>query len=577
MALSPQVQEIKNRLNIVDVVSQYVKLTKAGKNYKGLSPFKKEKTPSFFVSPERNSYYCFSTQKGGDAFSFIEEMEGVDFKGALKILAEKAGVKLTPENPETRKKTDRLYVLLDEATRLFEASYAKNADAQKYLSGRGLLEKTASAWRVGYAAKDWRVLREHFLQKGYTDQELLSVGLIKKSDEDGSSSEPYDRFRGRIMFPIFDTSERVVAYSGRLYPDDGSGKSPKYLNSPETELFNKSAILYGYSKAKNAIRRYNFSILVEGQMDLLMSHQGGFPNTVAVSGTGLTEQHLELLSRISKNVVMAFDADSAGIASATRGAILALQKGMDVKIASVPSGKDPADAVKEDPNLWKQAIRESKQVIDFHIARIASEGLPPREREMRVKEVVLPFIKSIASPLDQAHFVSKVATFLGVREEAVWDELQKVSANIVLPAVSGETDEPSARPPAINSEERIIRLIGALLFSESAKSDSIIDREAISSFFADIIGEDAVAGIVAGAEHDQEALFEADQVLAGNRPIEVIDDMLERLHLMVLKEKLREKERKLRDAEASGEVAETERLLTEIHTLSKDLAKKPKI
>lgn len=577
MALSPQVQEIKNRLNIVDVVSQYVKLTKAGKNYKGLSPFKKEKTPSFFVSPERNSYYCFSTQKGGDAFSFIEEMEGVDFKGALKILAEKAGVKLTPENPETRKKTDRLYVLLDEATRLFEASYAKNADAQKYLSGRGLLEKTASAWRVGYAAKDWRVLREHFLQKGYTDQELLSVGLIKKSDEDGSSSEPYDRFRGRIMFPIFDTSERVVAYSGRLYPDDGSGKSPKYLNSPETELFNKSAILYGYSKAKNAIRRYNFSILVEGQMDLLMSHQGGFPNTVAVSGTGLTEQHLELLSRISKNVVMAFDADSAGIASATRGAILALQKGMDVKIASVPSGKDPADAVKEDPNLWKQAIRESKQVIDFHVARIASEGLAPREREMRVKEVVLPFIKSIASPLDQAHFVSKVATFLGVREEAVWDELQKVSANIVLPAVSGEIDEPSVRPPAINSEERIIRLIGALLFSESAKSDSIIDREAISSFFADIIGEDAVAGIVAGAEHDQEVLFEADQVLAGNRPIEVIDDMLERLHLMVLKEKLREKERKLRDAEASGEVAETERLLTEIHTLSKDLAKKPKI
>jgi DNA primase len=311
-----QVSEIKYRLNIVDVVSPYLKLTKAGKNYKGLSPFKKEKTPSFFVSPERNTYYCFSTQKGGDAFTFIQEMEGVDFRGALKVLAEKAGIELTPENPETRKKTDRLFAILEDAARFFEATYAKNDEAQKYLAGRGLLPKSAKEWRIGYAPNDWRVLREHLLKAGFTDFELGEVGLTKKSDDGASSREPYDRFRGRIMFPITDTSDRVVAFSGRLFPDDGSGKAPKYLNSPETPLFNKGAILYGYSKAKNAIRRYNFSIMVEGQMDLVMSHQGGFPNTVAVSGTGLTDQHLELLARLSKNVIMAFDADSAGIASA---------------------------------------------------------------------------------------------------------------------------------------------------------------------------------------------------------------------------------------------------------------------
>ncbi len=577
MAGNLQVQEIKERLNIVEVVGQYVKLTKAGKNYKGLSPFKKEKTPSFFVSPERNSYYCFSTQKGGDAFTFVQEMEGVDFKGALKILAEKAGIKLTPENPEERKKTDRLYVVMNEAVEFFVREYAENSDAKKYLAGRGLLEKTATEWKVGYAPKDWRILRTYLRGKGFTDEELLSVGLIKKSDEDGSNSEPYDRFRSRIMFPIFDTSDRVIAFSGRLFPDDHSGKAPKYLNSPETELFNKSAVLYGYSKAKNAIRRYNFSILVEGQMDLLMSHQGGFPNTVAVSGTGLTDQHLELLSRLSKNVVMAFDADSAGIASATRGAILALQKGMDVKIASVPSGKDPADAVKEDPNLWKQAIRESKQVIDFHIGRIAAENLPPREREMRTKEVVLPFIKSIASPLDQAHFVGKVSTFLGVREEAVWDELRTVSANVIQDTQSDEVSEPSARPPAINSRERIIRLIAALLFSESTKTEPAFDREAVSSLFANIIGEEKIATVVARAEDDAEALFEGDQVLSEKQPSPIIEEMLERLRVDVLKDTLREKERMLRDAEAAGEKGETERLLTEIHTLSKTLAKQAKI
>lgn len=572
---SQTVQDIKLRLNIVDVVSQYVKLQKAGRNYKGLSPFKKEKTPSFFVSPERNSYYCFATQKGGDIFSFVQEMEGVDFKGALKMLAEKAGVKLVPENPEARKKQDRLFAVLEETNLFFEETFAKNEDAQKYLEGRGLLSKTAKEWRIGYAPKDWRVLRTFLKKKGYTDEELLAVGVIKKNDED-PKAEPYDRFRGRIMFPIFDISERVVAFSGRLFPDDGSGKAPKYLNSPETELFNKSAILYGYSKAKNAIRRYNFSILVEGQMDLVMSHQGGFPNTVATSGTGLTEQHLELLLRLSKNVVMAFDADSAGIASATRGAALALQKGMDVKVARVPTGKDPADAVKEDPALWKSAIRESKHIVDFHLSLIAGEPLEGREREQRVKEIVLPFVKSIASPLEQAHFVSRIATFLGAREDAVWDELSKITTASVSGTLADENKHTSTStsPTLITSKERIIRLLGALLVVEAGSSTPLVERDRVTAGLGAIVGDEVVASILMQAESDEEAKFEADQVLSEQKPMEIITEMLERLRVDVLKEKLRVAERKMRDLEISGNIAESEHLLKEVHALSQALLAK---
>lgn len=569
-------QEIKDRLNIVEVVSQYVKLTKAGKNYKGLSPFKKERTPSFMVSPERNSYYCFSTQKGGDAFSFIQEMEGVDFRGALKILADKAGVKLTQENPEARKRADRLHEVMEAAAKYFEEEFVRYPEAEKYLNGRGLQTKTIHEWRIGYAPSDWRPMRTHLQKLGFTDDEMLRGGLTKKPDAEGKGKEPYDRFRGRILFPVTDTSERVVAFSGRLFPDDGSGKAPKYLNSPETELFEKGKILYGYTKAKSAIRKYNFSILVEGQMDLVMSHQGGFPNTVAASGTGLTDDHLVLLSRISNNIVMAFDADSAGVASAMRGTALALRRGMDVKIARVPSGKDPADAVKEDPNLWKQAVRESKHVVDFQLALLAEQGLDARVRELRVREAVLPFIKNIQSAIDQAHFVSKVAGFLGIREEAVWDELSKISAT-ALPEMPKEESVPASLRPAQSQREKLERLIGAMLYLEASKTTPAFDRELVTARFGDIVGDDAVASLIALRADDQESLFEAEQVLADSRPEDLIEHALDRLSSEIVRDQLRRIEQQVRDAEMLGKHGEVEILLREQQELSKRLAKGSKV
>ena len=251
--MNDTVQKIKDRLNIIDVVSPYVRLTQAGRSYKGLSPFKKEKTPSFFVSPDKGVYYCFSTQKGGDIFTFIQEMEGVDFTGALKILAERAGVPLTGFSRETQSARERLFSVMDEAMRVYKEELTKNAPALEYLKARAISKKTINTFLLGYAPdpqeSGWRFLYEKLKTKGFTDDELDHAGLIKRKNEEKKiSGECFDRFRSRILFPLFDASGRVIAFSGRAFPQ--KEEAPKYLNSPDTDLYHKSSVLYGYDRAK---------------------------------------------------------------------------------------------------------------------------------------------------------------------------------------------------------------------------------------------------------------------------------------------------------------------------------------
>lgn len=402
-----------------------MKLTKAGKNYRGLSPFRKEKTPSFYVSPDRGMYYCFSTSKGGDIFTFVEEMEGVDFRGALKILAERAGVELTVEPKGARDEKERMYLVLEDATDFFESNLTKNTEALEYLTARGVEKKTVEKFRLGFALESWDGLYKHLRAKGYTDHELERVGLIKR----GEKGKYYDRFRSRIMFPIADSAGRIVAFSGRITGKAAQEKeNAKYLNSPETPLFDKSRVLYGYDKAKHAIRKYNFSIIVEGQMDLVMSHQAGYGNAVAASGTGLTQAHLEQLSRISPNVVMAFDADSAGIASASRSARLALSMGMEVKVAALPKGSDPADIIKDNPDAWRAAVRDAMHIAEFSLNIIEGETSDLRDRVKRVRLETLPFVASMPNRMDQAYFVARIADRLHMKEELVWEEVGKYAS-----------------------------------------------------------------------------------------------------------------------------------------------------
>ena len=423
--MSDTVQQIKDKLNIIDVVSPYVELHKAGKNFKGKSPFSAEKTPSFYVSPDRGMYYCFSTSQGGDIFNFIQAMEGVDFKESLKILAQKAGVELVPEDPKKRSERDRLYAAIEAATVFYSEALEKEPVAKAYLEQRGVTADTISKWRIGYApgppAHGWRETKDHLEAKKFTKDELLKAGLIKTTE---GGKEPFDVFRDRVMFPMAETSGKIVAFSGRILTKDT--EAPKYVNSPETSLYKKSALPLRYDKAKTGIRSLGFSRIFEGQFDVVMCHQAGYANTVAVSGTALTLHHVQLLERLSEKVVLALDADRAGIAAVKKAAELMLSRGLDVKVAELPEGKDPADIIAEKKADFKKIIGSSVHVIEFLLHVLKRQELDSRTYKLQAREEILPFILLLPSRIDQEHFVTLVAEAIGSTTEAVRYELDRL-------------------------------------------------------------------------------------------------------------------------------------------------------
>ncbi|MFM2423929.1 MAG: primase, primase protein [Candidatus Parcubacteria bacterium] len=453
MASGDAVQQIKDRLNILDVVGETVELHRAGKHFKGRCPFHNEKSPSFHVSPERGTYHCFGCGVGGDIFSFVQAIDGVEFKEALKTLAQKAGVELVPEAPEKRGLREQLIAVTEAATVFFAEKLPYCTEAVAYLEKRGVSKETIAKWRIGYApgppTGGWRELKSHLNSIGYTDDIILKAGLAKPADV---GKEPFDLFRDRIMFPLRDASGKVVAFSGRiLHPDE---KSPKYVNSPETDLFHKSDVLYGYDFAKHNIRQLPFWLLVEGQFDVVMSHQAGYTTTVAVSGTALTLHHVQLLERLSKNVVLALDADKAGINAMKKAADLMLRRGMDVKVAVLPDGADPADLVLADAKAFKVTVGNSIHVIEYLLQHLRRGIADDRAYKLRVREEVLPFVTLIPNHIDRDHFEGVIASALGTSTEAVHMEVVRLEKrDAALP--SEQTEEtPIAAPRASGSLDR---------------------------------------------------------------------------------------------------------------------------
>ena len=409
------VNQIKDKILIEDIVSEHVELQKAGKNLKGCCPFHNEKTPSFFVSPERNSYYCFGCGNKGDIFTFSEEINGYDFKEALKDLAQRAGVSLENQNFKSNKSEDLLYEIMDAACSFFEDQVSKSDDTKSYLIDRGISAETKEKWRIGYAPNDWHELNNFLKEKGYKDEDVINVGLIKQGEKG-----IYDHFRDRVMFPVFDSRNRVIAYSGRLLHDDG--KSAKYINSPETVLFNKSEVLYGLHAGRSGIRKLDFAILVEGQFDVVLAHQMGFDNAVATSGTAATVQHFEMLQRLSDNVILAYDGDKAGIAAAKRAWDIALPMGMNVKMAILPEGKDPADIIQAKPGDFKEIIKSAKHVIEFTTQRILEKTEDKHKALVHIEKFVLPLLKFIKSHVEKNYFVNYISNLTGIKEDILWHE-----------------------------------------------------------------------------------------------------------------------------------------------------------
>ncbi|OHA54572.1 MAG: DNA primase [Candidatus Terrybacteria bacterium RIFCSPLOWO2_02_42_20] len=427
--MSSTVEQIKSRLDITDVVQSYIKLQKAGANFKANCPFHNEKTPSFFVSPARQSWHCFGCSRGGDMFSFVMEIEGVDFLESLKILADRAGVEVEKIDKNRQNERLRLLQLMDEAVKFYETELRKNADVVAYLKKRGMKGETAKAFNIGFAPAGWNNLRDYLKDKGYSESEMEKAGMIIKSAK--AQAGYYDRFRSRIMFPILNSSGQTVGFSGRIFGEEGTDSGGKYINSPQTVLYDKSGILYGFDKAKNEIRKKDACVLVEGQMDAVMSHQAGVVNAVAVSGTALTFEHLKLIKRLTEKIIMAFDKDEAGARASSKGIDMALAEGFEVKIAVSPSGKDPADAVLDNPESWVKAVGEAKNVIEFYLELF--------DERKDIERKILPYIAVLQSEMEKAGWVKKISEKLKIKEDAVWDELKKVSLSSGVKSHQGES------------------------------------------------------------------------------------------------------------------------------------------
>lgn len=419
------VEQIKDRLPITDVLASYITLQQSGSQYKARCPFHNERTASFSVSPEKGLYYCFGCGAKGDIFSFVEKFEGLDFSGALKLLAERAGVPLEYKSSDER---DMLYSFLDEQMKKYEQVLTQKHEVRTYLFSRGVTKETIEKFHIGYAHNEWREIATRVIG---TKKETLAIttGLLKESPKGY-----YDRFRSRIMFPLFDSSGRVIAFSGRLFGEEGS-EAPKYLNSPETVLFKKSSTLYGFDKAKYAIKKYDYAILVEGQFDLVLLHQAGFINTVATSGTAVSEDSLtdkqsalNILSRLTSNIILAFDGDSAGKKATLRTAGILLSLGMNIKIVSLPEKKDPADIISESgAALWKTLVVEAKNIFLWITENIKAHHYSPHVLRKALDKDIFPLLQRVHSEVEKRGYITEIAHMLEIASDALWRDYESFS------------------------------------------------------------------------------------------------------------------------------------------------------
>ncbi|MCG2689991.1 DNA primase [Candidatus Parcubacteria bacterium] len=493
------VKQIKERLDIVEVVSSYLKLEKTGINMRACCPFHHENKPSFFVSPARQSFRCFGCSKGGDIFTFVQEIEGLEFGDALRILAKKAGVELQQykANPELQTKKQRLYEILEIACLFFEKQLEQTKVgnfALEYLKQRGLTEAIIKKFRLGFSPlpkeNNWRALSDFLVSRGYQREEVVEAGLAITSEK---AKTPYDRFRGRIMFPVFDLNSQVVGFGGRVFENPSLPKQEeiaKYINIQNTPLYDKSRILYGLNFAKLAIRQKDFVILTEGYTDVIMSQQHGFENTIAVSGTALTPYHLQIIKRYTNNILTAFDMDKAGGMATKRSIELAQQAGFEVKVITMQQEKDPADIIKENPQEWQKEIDTAKDIMDFYFQdAFTKNDEKTAQGKKNIAETLLKEIKKIPSNILQSHFLKRLANLLKVSEEAVAEEFKK----IILSKGEGSF---SIKQPTTNESKPIKSMLKSRkqMLEEKALALSIIAPERLEyidsedlSFFSEPI------------------------------------------------------------------------------------------
>jgi len=488
-------EEVRARLNIEDVIGEYVQLKRAGRNFKGLSPFSGERTPSFFVSPDKHIWHDFSSGKGGDIFSFIMEVEGMDFRQALELLARRAGVDLSlyqnSGSQELAKRKKRLLEAHELAATYYQKSLLSNQHAVEYVfKKRGLNKKVVQDFRIGYAPDNPSALTDFLTKKGFKSEELKAAGLTNRFGG--------DLFRGRMMVPLMDATGQVIGFTGRIIIDDP--RAPKYLNTPQTLLYDKSRHVFGLSQAKEAIRKADYVVIVEGNLDVVSSHQAEITQVVATAGTALTESHLRALSRLSQNIKLAFDGDKAGLAATERAIPIAQTVGVELSIVRLPdSAKDPDELIQQDPALWQQAIDTSEPVVDWVIKQFAArENLSTAAGKRTFTTAALEVIRALHDPVEQDHYLTIVADLTDTTREALRRKLDQ-PGSIDTPKkqirTTAETSAP-AEPftPDRNQDALLATALGDVHVQDLFRDITVTvfhgsERRAVAQYIATHIGK----------------------------------------------------------------------------------------
>lgn len=420
------VEEIKRRLNIVDVVGDYVKLQKTGANFRARCPFHAEKTPSFFVSPERQIWHCFgSCGIGGDIFRFLMEVEGIEFRQALEILAKRAGVPLRKFDPAVDTKKTTLLRINEEAASFFQRALLTTKGGEKalqYMEKRGITKASHDTFQLGYGPSSWRALNVFLQKHGFLPADILESGLAIKNDR----GELYDRFRARLMFPIFSLTGQVVGFSARALGENI--KEAKYVNTPQTLIYDKSRELYGLYQAKSALKEKDEAIVMEGNIDVVLSHQAGVARAVAPCGTALTPRHLEAIAHYTKNIVLSFDNDDAGQKASFRSFEFAQAKGFNVYTLVFTEAKDPADVVlQQGSEAWQKQAEEKKHFMEFLWDVLSRQyDFSTIEGKKAVVEKLFHFLRFVDHEIERMHWISEFSKRIGVREETMVKEFQKI-------------------------------------------------------------------------------------------------------------------------------------------------------